>query len=70
MRIPVESLTPDALQAIVDEFISRDSTVTDAPFQVKRERMREALKRGDAYITYDADTRTTNIVGRDELIDP
>ena len=68
--IPYEKLSMQALEGLIEEFVTRDGTdtgyekkslVNDAAM-VKRQ-----LKRGDAVIVYDKSTKTSNIVSRDHL---
>ncbi len=67
IRISIDDLSLAALNGIVDEFISRDSTIGDASFAVKRERVIRALKNGTAFVAYSSQTKTTNIMTEEEF---
>ncbi len=68
--IPYEKLSMEALEGLIEEFVTRDGTdtgyekksLTNDVAMVKRQ-----LNRGDAVIVYDDNTKTCNIVPRDHL---
>ena len=68
--IPYEKLSTEALEGLIEEFVTRDGTDTgynkkslvNDVAMVKRQ-----LKRGDAVIVYDKSTKTSNIVLRDSF---
>ena len=62
IQIPYQSLSDDALLGVIDEFITRDSTVTDASLTEKRRAVLRSLEEGAAIITFDPRTQTTHIV--------
>jgi hypothetical protein len=65
IRIPRERLSQEALIGVVDEYIGREGTDyghRDFTLAEKRARVLAALDRGDAVITWDADSATTTIV--------
>jgi hypothetical protein len=63
-RIPVSRISPDALQGVIEEFISRDST-DHGEIEVSREtifrQVRDKLETGSAVLIFDDETETTNI---------
>jgi uncharacterized protein YheU (UPF0270 family) len=63
-RIPVNRLSPEALQGVIEEFISRDGT-DYGEIEVSREtKFRQAkykLETGSAVLIFDDETETTNI---------
>ena len=68
--IPPEKLSGDALGGLVEEFVSRDGTDTgyenkSLPNDVKA--VKRQLRQGEAFIVYDQNTGTCNIVHRDDL---
>jgi len=70
MIIPHEKLNPEALQGLIEEFVTRDGTDTgyDKKSLVNDMAMiKRQLKKGDAVIVYDNSTKTCNIVPRDHL---
>ena len=67
VRIPHTSLSKDALLGLIDEFITRDSTVTDSTLEQKRERVLGGLAAGTFEITFDPDSSSTQIWSSEEL---
>ena len=70
MIIPYEKLSTEALEGLIEEFVTRDGTDTgyDKKSLVNDVAMvKRQLKRGDAVIVYDMSTKTSNIVSRDHL---
>ena len=67
IKIPYRDLSDDALTNLIDEFITRDSTVTDGTLEQKRERILNALRTGKAQITFDTDTESAHIWTTEEL---
>ena len=63
-KIPVSRISPDALQGVIEEFISRDST-DHGEIEVSREtifrQVRDKLETGSAVLIFDDETETTNI---------
>jgi uncharacterized protein YheU (UPF0270 family) len=70
MIIPHEKLSADALQGLVEEFVSRDGTdsgylkasLADRVMRVKRQ-----LAIGRAVIVYDPMSKTCNIVLKEDM---
>ncbi len=70
MIIPYDKLSTEALQTLIEEFVTRDGTdtgyekksLTNDVAMIKRQ-----LNRGDAVIAYDNSTKTSNIVPKDHL---
>ena len=63
-------LSPEALQTLIEEFVTRDGTDTGyekKSFENDVAMVKKQLKRGDAVIVYDQNTQTSNIVPRDHL---
>ena len=70
MIIPHEKLTPEALQALIEEFVTRDGTDTGyekKSFENDVAMVKMQVKRGYAVIVYDQSTKTSNIVPKDHL---
>jgi uncharacterized protein len=68
--IPVEKLSQEALQGVIEEFVTRDGTdygLVEMALEQKIEMVLRQLRRGDAFIVYDEATMTTNIVLKDEI---
>lgn len=67
IKIPPHQLSDVALINMIDEFITRDSTVTDGTLEQKRQRILTLLEKGKAHITYDTDTESAHIWTTEEL---
>ncbi|MEM1353858.1 MAG: YheU family protein [Planctomycetota bacterium] len=65
MRIPHHELSPDTLDALIEEFVTRDGTdLTEAPRSV--DQVRRLLDAGKAVIAFDEDTESCNILLRED----
>lgn len=63
--IPYAQLSPDALQGLIEEFVTRDGTdygVNERTLESKIAAVRGLLERGEARVVFDPDTGTANIV--------
>ena len=68
--IQYDKLSPEALQAIIEEFVARDGTDTGyekKSFENDVAMVKRQVKRGDAVIVYGQSTKTSNIVPKDHL---
>jgi len=70
MIIPYEKLSPEALEGLIEEFVTRNGT--DTGYEKKSiendvTRVKRQLKRGDAVIVFDQSTKTSNIILKDHL---
>jgi len=68
-RIPCEKLEPETLQALIEEFITRDGTdygKIEVPFEQKVAQVKIRLMSGQAIILFAEDTQTCNIVSSDD----
>lgn len=69
MIIPYDELSPDALQALVEDFVTRDGTdygAEDISTKEKASRLLALLKSGDMLITYDEQTQSCGLIPRHE----
>lgn len=67
VEIPLNSLSGELLDAIMDEFIHREGTdygEVDLSLQSKRSQLRAELERGRAVIVFDPVTESTTIMPR------
>lgn len=67
--IPYNQLGSDALQGLVEEFITREGTdygETEVSLQYKMDQVLGQLKNGKAVITYDIDTQSCNIILKEQ----
>jgi len=68
--IPYEKLSMQALEGLIEEFVTRDGT--DTGYEKKSlendvAMVKRQLKRGDVVIVFDQNTKTSNIVPKDNL---
>ena len=70
-KIPVNRLSPEALQGVIEEFISRAGTdygEIEAPVETKFRQVKCKLENGLAVLIFDDETETTNIFMADNPI--
>ena len=63
-RIPVHKLSPEALQGVIEEFISRDGTdygEVEASRETNFRQVKSKLENGLVILIFDDETETTNI---------
>ena len=63
--IPYEQLSPDALQGLIEEFVTRpgtDTGYTKATIDQNVEMVKKQLRRKEAVITFDEKSQTANII--------
>ncbi len=68
-NIPVNKLSPEALQGVIEEFISREGTdygEIEVPRETKFRQVRSKLENGSAVLMFDDETETTNIFLADD----
>ena len=70
MIIPYEKLNTEALEGLIEEFVTRDGT--DTGYEKKSlendvAMVKRQLKRGDVLIVYDQSAKISNIVPKDNL---
>ncbi len=67
--IPVNKLSSQALEGVIDEFISRESTdygAIEASREMKFTQVKQKLEAGAAVLVFDDETETTNILLADD----
>ena len=70
--IPYKELTPEALQGVIQEFVTRDGTdygEREMPLETKVQQVMSQLHAGEVVIVFDQKAETCNIVSKD-AIDP
>jgi uncharacterized protein len=70
-KIPVNRLSPEALQGVIEEFISRAGTdygEREAPRETKFRQVKDKLEAGSAVLIFDDETETTNIFLADDPV--
>ena len=63
-KIPVNKLSPEALQGVINEFISRDGTdygEMEVSPETNFRQVKDKLESGLAVLIFDDETETTNI---------
>jgi uncharacterized protein len=68
--IPYEKLSQEALQGLIEEFVTRegtDSGYTKKSLEENVEMVMRQLDKGEAFIVYDETTQTANIVSKNIL---
>ena len=67
IEIPPNELSDEALQGLLEEYVTRDGTdygEAEVPLTTRVLQVRRLLARGEASIFYDPETRTCSIVLR------
>ena len=70
MMIPYQKLSPDALDGLIEEFVTRagsDTGYTKNTLKQNIDVVKRQLERGDIFVVFDEKSQTANIVPRDEL---
>jgi len=70
MIIPYGKLSPEALNGLIEEFVTRpgtDTGYTKNTLEQNINMVKRQLKRGDAVIVYNETSQTANIVSKDQL---
>ena len=70
IEIPLERLSADLLDALMEEFILREGTDygdQELSLAGKKSRLQRQLKRGDVLITFDPQTENCNLLTRQQL---
>jgi uncharacterized protein YheU (UPF0270 family) len=66
--VPYDQLSSEALQKLIEEFVTRDGTdygEKEVPLDTRVEQVRVQLQAGRAVIVYDFETETTTILPSD-----
>ncbi|WP_300425360.1 YheU family protein [Thalassolituus sp.] len=70
LRVPAEMLSADALDGIIEEFVSREGTDYgdyDFSFDDKKNQVREQIRRGQVVILFDPVGETCQLALADQL---
>lgn len=70
MIIPHQDLSPDALEGLIEEFVTRDGTdygQDEVPLAAKVAQVQRQLARGQVVIVFDALSESVSILTREEL---
>ena len=69
--IPANKLSAEALQGVIEEFISRNGTdygAIEASLETNFKQVKQKLKNGLAVLVFDDETETTNIFLADDPV--
>lgn len=67
MEIPADQLSPEALQAIIEEFVTREGTeygASPVALATKVAQVEQQIRRGEVMITFDPRTETVDLCRR------
>ncbi|MBD9675438.1 YheU family protein [Pseudomonas sp. PDM18] len=69
MLIPFELIEADTLNNLLEDFVTREGTDNgdDTPLDVRVERARHALKRGEAVIVFDPESQQCQLMLKAEV---
>ena len=67
--VPVEQLSPEALRALVEEFVTRHGAIQgqDVPLETKVAQVRRLLDLNQAAVVWDEQAETVTILMQEEL---
>jgi uncharacterized protein YheU (UPF0270 family) len=71
MEIPFTELSAETLEAVIEEFITREGTdygQQEYSLQSKIEQVKGQLQRGEVKITFDPESETCSLIPARELI--
>lgn len=69
VKIPYDQLSPEALQGVIEEFVTRDGTdygEIEVPLETRLFQVMNQLKSGKVLIVFDIESETCNILRRDD----
>ena len=69
MQIPIERLSPESLNGLIEEFVTRDGTdygLREQTLEEKKSALVGQLERGEVVVVFDAESESCNIVSKDE----
>ncbi len=71
VKIPYKQLSPEALQGVIEEFVTRDGTdygEIEVPLKTKITQVLSQIKSGKAVIVFDHDSETCTILKKDDPV--
>ena len=71
VKIPYDQLSPEALQGVVEEFVTRDGTdygEVEVPLETKIAQVLAQIKSGKAVIVFDQETESCTVLRSDDLL--
>ena len=73
VEIPIERLSPEALDGLIEEFVTRDGTdygLREQTVEEKKSAVIRQLKRGEVVVVFDQESESCNIVPKDTRMTP
>ncbi len=70
VQISVDALSRQALDGLIEEFVTRDGTdygTEERSLDEKKDAVRRQLDCGEIVIVFDPETETSNIISKDDL---
>ncbi len=70
VEVPFEKINPEVLRFLVEEYITRDGTFygnKEMPMEQKIDMVIDQLKLGEAVVTWDLESQTSNIVSKGDV---
>lgn len=70
VEVPYERLSSEALQGLIEEFVTRDGTdygERETPLDERKAAVLKRLQRDEAVIVFDEETQSATIVLREQL---
>ncbi|MHB8420676.1 MAG: YheU family protein [Myxococcales bacterium] len=70
LQIPLDSLSPEALDGLIEEFVTRDGTDYGLREKTRAEKKSEVLRqlqRGEVVIVFDSDSESCNILPKEAV---
>jgi uncharacterized protein len=71
IEVPAQAVSPEALSAIIDDFILREGTdygAQEIAHESKVRRVRQQLEKGDVKITFDPKTETVTLLTKNDWL--
>ena len=69
IKITIDQLSPEALQSVIEEFVSRNGSdygMTDVPLETKMQQVKRQLKSGQSVLVYDEAMQICNILSAED----
>ncbi|MFS4459175.1 YheU family protein [Bdellovibrio sp. HCB2-146] len=69
LEIPLEALSEDALNGIIENFIQREGTdygANEIALETKMQQIRKQLQRGDVKVVFDPDSESVTLLTKNE----
>ena len=71
IKIPINRLSPEILERVLEEFVTRDGTdygKTEVPLETKITQIKYQLESGSAILVFDEKTETCNIFSANDPV--